>query len=65
MHIHEDIMLLMVRQRMEEAVRYAEQGRALRIARARRQPVRVRLGMALVRFGHWIMGQSYPVAQGA
>ncbi len=60
MDIHEDILLLMVRQRTEEALRHAEQMRALRLARAPRSPVRVRLGIALVRFGHWIIGPSCP-----
>ena len=60
MYILEDIMLLMARERMEDAVRYAEQRRAHRIARTRRRPARVHLGMALVRFGHWIMGRSCP-----
>jgi hypothetical protein len=61
MLIHEETALLMARERMEDAVRYAEQRRALRLARAPRLPVRVRLGMILVRIGHWIMGQSCPV----
>ncbi len=62
-YIHTDFMSLVVKERMEDAVRYAEQRRALRLARAPRLPVRVRLGAALVRCGHWIMGQSRPVTR--
>lgn len=60
MYILEDIMLLMARERMEDAVRYAEQMRAHRLARTRRRPARAYLGMALVRLGRWIMGRSCP-----
>ena len=59
MYIHEDMMLLMARERMEVAMRYAEQRRAVRAARPARPPARVRLGLALVRLGHWIMGNTY------
>jgi hypothetical protein len=58
MYILEDIMLLMARERMEDAVRYAELMRAHHLARTRRRPVRARLRMALVRLGHWLMGRS-------
>ena len=58
MNLHEDIALLMARERMEDAMRFAELRRALRDARAPRRPVRVRLGTALVRLGRWIMGRS-------
>lgn len=57
MHIHEDTMLLMARERILEAERRAEVSRALRMARPARRPARVRLGMALVRIGQWIMGR--------
>ncbi len=57
-YIHADFISLVVKERMEDAARYAEQRRALRLARAPRLPVRVRLGAALVRCGHWIMGRS-------
>ena len=59
--IHEETALLMARERMEDALRHAERMRALRLARGPRRPMRVRLGMILVRIGHWIMGQSCPV----
>jgi hypothetical protein len=57
MHIDEHVTLLMARQRIQEAERRAQQLRGLRLARAPRQTMRVRVGMALVRFGHWIMGR--------
>lgn len=57
MHIDEHMMLLMAKQRIQEAERRSQQLRALRLVRAPRQTTRVRVGMALVRFGHWIMGQ--------
>ena len=58
MHIDENIMLLMAGQRVQDAERRAEEWRALRLARPPRPPSRVLLGMALVRLGHWIMGQA-------
>ena len=58
MHIHENMMLLMTRERIREAERRAEVSRALRQARPARHPARVRLGMALIRLGEWIMGRS-------
>ena len=63
MHIHEDTMLLMARERILEAERRAEVSRALRMTRPAHRPVRVRLGMALVRLGQWIMGRP-STAQG-
>ena len=58
---HEDFISLVVKERIEDAVRYADQRRLLRLARAPRRPVRVRLGATLVRCGHWIMGKSSSV----
>jgi len=63
MLLHEEVALLMAKERIEVAVRHAEQRRALRLARAPRGPARLRLGMALVRFGHWVMGQSPQVPE--
>lgn len=60
MYIHEHTVVLMAKERIEGALRHAEQVRALRAALPPRLPLRVRLGMALVRFGHWIMGQPSP-----
>jgi len=55
MDLDEQIALRMARERIEEAVHAAEQRRALRAGRARSSP-RARLGSALVRLGHWMMG---------
>ncbi|MFI5341807.1 MAG: hypothetical protein ACHQ7N_18445 [Candidatus Methylomirabilales bacterium] len=57
MHMLEDMMLLIARERMEDALRSAEWRRALRLARGPRRPARVLLGMALIRLGHWLLGQ--------
>jgi hypothetical protein len=62
MYIHEDIAVIMIKERMEDAKRYSEQRRALRLARASRPATRVRLGMLLIRFGRWLMGESPPPA---
>jgi hypothetical protein len=59
MYMDEQIVLRMARERVEEAVRAAEQRRALRTGQARRS-TRVRLGSALVRLGHRMLGQSSP-----
>jgi hypothetical protein len=59
-YIHEDVAMLVLKERLEDAMRFAEQRRALRAARRPPPPARVRLGMALVRFGHRIMGESMP-----
>ena len=63
MHMHEDTMLLMAKERIQEAERRAELSRALRLARPPHRPARVRLGMALVRLGQWILGRP-STAQG-
>jgi hypothetical protein len=57
MNIHEHTVVLMAKERMEDARRSVEQVRALRLVRTLRPSARIRLGMALVRFGHWIQGQ--------
>ena len=48
----------MVKQRMNEAERVAAHARAMRLARASRPGMRVRLGAGLVRLGWWIMGHD-------
>jgi len=58
MWIHEQDALRMVKQRVKEAERAAAQAHAVRLARASRLGVRVRLGAGLVRLGWWIMGQK-------
>ena len=57
MDLEEQVALRMAKERIEEAVRAAEQRRAIGFERAAR-PVRVRLGSVLVRLGHWMMGQA-------
>jgi|MudIll2142460700_1097286.scaffolds.fasta_scaffold1729061_1 hypothetical protein len=59
MDLHELIALRIAQDRIQVAVRFAEQERILRTARARRS-TRVRLGGALVRLGHWMMGHASP-----
>lgn len=63
MNIYEHTVVLMAKERMEDARRSAEQVRALRLARTLRPSARIRLGMAMVRFGHWIQGHSSPVPE--
>jgi hypothetical protein len=58
MFIEDYAMLLMARERMEETSRSAEQRRALRSAEAPHRSVRIRLGTALIRLGHWILSRS-------
>jgi len=55
MDIDEQIALRMARERIDEALRAAEQRRALRSGQARRS-ARVLLGSALVRLGHRMLG---------
>ncbi len=62
MYIQESAVLLMARERLEDAMHAAEQRRLLRLTRAPRRPARVRLGTALVRLGHWIQGRPSPGA---
>ena len=57
MEIDEQIALRMAQERIEDALRAAEQRRALRSARGR-SSARVRLGSALVRLGHRMMGHA-------
>jgi hypothetical protein len=58
MWIHEQDALRMVKQRVKEAERAAAQAREVRLARASRPGVRVRLGVVFVRLGWWIMGND-------
>ena len=54
MSIHEQPALQMAQERMAEAVRWAEQRRAL----CRERPsVGIRLGRTFVRLGHWLADQ--------
>jgi len=60
MYIHEQAAVLMAKERMEGARRSAERARLLRLARPPRGSARVRLGITLVRLGHWIQGRPSP-----
>ena len=62
MYDHEDFVAMMVKERMNDAMRLAEYRRALGLARQPRASVRVRLGRILIRFGQWLMGESSPSA---
>ena len=57
MEMNEQAMLLMARQRIQEALREAELSRALAL-HAPRRSLRVRLGSGLVRIGQWMLGPS-------
>ena len=63
MYIHEDTVLMIVKERMDDAMRYAEHRRALRLIRAPNSSTSVRLGTALIRLGGWLMGESSPSAE--
>jgi hypothetical protein len=60
MQLEDHAILMMARERMEEARRCAEHARVLRSIGTPRRPARVRLGMFLVRLGQWVMGQGLP-----
>lgn len=59
MYVHENIALQIANERLAEAIRSAEQQRAIRPITSR-TPARVRLGRSLVRLGYWISGQPSP-----
>jgi hypothetical protein len=61
---YEQAALLMARERMEEAMRGAEEARAIRRARVPRPSMRITLGIALVRLGHRVMGQQVQMSRG-
>ncbi len=61
MDINERVLLQLAKERLEEAVRAAEERRAIGTERVGR-PMRVRLGTILVTLGRWMMG---PNATGA
>jgi len=54
---HESIAAQIAKERIADALREADQLRAIRLA-GRRRVAWVRLGNALVRLGHWMSGQS-------
>ncbi len=57
MYIDEYTMLLILKREREEIMRKGEVMRALRSSQELPSPVRIHLGMVLVRLGRWIMGQ--------
>ncbi len=57
MELHEHTALLVAKERIADAVRAAEQARAIRLARGPHTSARVRLGKALIRLGERMMGQ--------
>ena len=48
----------LVRERLDEARAFAAQQALIRSLRPARRPVRVALGMALIRTGHWVAGRA-------
>jgi hypothetical protein len=60
MHLHEDLLLLMVKERTEKALRDAERHRVARANRSPRRPVRAGVGAALIRLGTWLLGDRLP-----
>lgn len=54
MHLDEQ----MVRDRLEEVRAVAARGALLRSLRPVRRPVRVSVGFALIRIGHWLAGRA-------
>ena len=59
MDLYEQCALQVAKERIDAAVREAEQMRAIRVARARRS-ARARLGSVFVRFGHRTIGEPRP-----
>jgi len=56
MDVHELLVLQMAQERIENAVRAAQQRRAVCPGQVRRS-ARVRLGSVLVRLGQWMIGE--------
>jgi hypothetical protein len=57
MYLQEQVALRMVQERMADAMREAEQWRAVPRARP---AVRIRIGRTLVRLGRWLEGSRPP-----
>lgn len=60
MFMHEHVVWLMAKERLEEASRRAEEARVLGLVPGPHRSVRVRLGAIVVRLGRRIMGQGAP-----
>lgn len=57
-HLHEQL----VRERLDEARATAAQLALIRKLRPARRPVRVTIGFALIRVGHWVAGRAPKLA---
>jgi len=53
-HLH----LQLARERLDEARAMAAQRALLRSLRPARRPVRVAVGLALIKIGHWLAGRA-------
>jgi hypothetical protein len=60
----EYMMRYLARERIAQMQAFRERQAAIRAARPRRPAVRVRLGLALIRTGRWLLGRV-PVLDGA
>jgi len=58
MDMDEYLVTLMMRERLAEARADAARDAMLRAARPTRRPARVQLGLALIRFGEWVLGEA-------
>jgi hypothetical protein len=56
--MNEYVTHLLVKERIEEARTFGARRTLLRALRPPRRPIRVRLGLVLVRVGHWMLGQT-------
>lgn len=56
--MNEYVMHLLVKERMEEARAFGARRARARSLRPPRRPIRVYLGLGLVRIGHWMLGQT-------
>jgi hypothetical protein len=59
-HLHEQL----VRERLDEARAAAARLALLRKLRPARRPVRVAVGFALIKVGHWVAGRAPKLAAG-
>jgi hypothetical protein len=59
-HLHEQL----VRERLDEARATAAHLALLRKLRPARRPVRVAVGFALIKVGHWVAGRAPKLATG-
>lgn len=51
------MMRFLAKQRLAEMQAFAQHQAIIRAARAARPPVRVRVGLGLIRVGRWLLGQ--------